>query len=118
MAKEQHGTVVKVKCVYNSRFAKLLNVWGITLYPFIFMALSREQAFKEHLVQHEFVHVRQVRKHGWFKFYINYLYQYFANRLKGLGADKSYSNIDWEKEAYAQQKDKNFFTEEELKETL
>ncbi len=118
MAKEQHGIAVKVKCIYNSRFAKLINVLGITLYPFIFMSFSREQSLKEHVVQHEFIHVRQIRKNGWLPFYLSYLYQYFRNRFKGLGADKSYGDIDWEKEAYARQSDKNFFTEEELKETL
>jgi hypothetical protein len=119
---------MKVKLIYNSKFAKLINVGAITLYPFIFFSMSKEEALKKRVVHHEWVHVRQVRKLGWFRFYLSYFWQW----IKGLFSrdritypntrtqvdnvlERAYYSITYEWEAYMQEKSLQF-TEEELKE--
>ena len=43
---------------------------AITLYPFI---IYRSEAAQTTYQAHEFVHVEQVRRLGWFRFYVSYL---------------------------------------------
>ena len=51
---------------------KVIDAQAITLYPFIFY--ESEQARRKYQA-HEFVHVEQVRRLGWLRFYAEYLYQ-------------------------------------------
>ena len=66
--------IKEIHCKYwflSKRFA------GITLYPFIFYN-TKHRAYKKNfdaLQFHEFVHVEQIRRVGWFKFYLDYLWQ-------------------------------------------
>lgn len=90
--------------VQNSRVAELLKVSGITLYPFIFIICSYEKACGGHLMAHEWIHIKQVRKHGWLKFYISYLWYFFKARRKGLDQFQAYMAIPYEKEAYENQR--------------
>ncbi len=92
---------MKIHCVYNSRFASLVGAAGITIYPFIFFADNKEKAISEHVLSHEWVHVLQVRKLGWFRFYATYVWIYFRNRFQGMSADESYYAVPYEQEAYA-----------------
>ncbi len=108
---------MKIKVFYESKFAKLINVLGITLYPFIFMSQNKDYCARNKIIEHEFMHVRQVRKHGWFKFYLTYLYEYFRNRFIGFDSDKAYLEISFEKEAYKSQS-VVVLTEEEKQEIL
>ncbi len=43
---------------------------GITIYPFVFV-LDKDD---KELIRHEMVHVKQVQREGWFKFYTKYIY--------------------------------------------
>lgn len=87
---------MKVKEIYCTRIWLLNRKWfGITLYPFIFY--NRKYWYiREDMRRHEWVHVEQVRKEGWFKFYLNYLKQNFI---------VGYKNNPYELEAYAKQND-------------
>ncbi len=49
------------------------------------------------------IHVRQVRRLGWLRFYGSYLLEYFKHRCRGLGHAAAYLELSFEKEAYANQ---------------
>lgn len=92
---------MKVIHVKNSLIAKIIGVEAITLYPFIFYSMKYPT---KQLMNHEMVHVDQVRKLGWWKFYTSYLEEYFELRSSGLSKDEAYMAISYEKEAYERQK--------------
>ena len=52
---------------------------------------------------HEMIHVRQIRKVGWFSFYISYLLYYFAGLLRYGDHGAAYYNIPYESEAFNKQ---------------
>ena len=91
---------MKVREIHGSRIARLLGVGAITLYPFI---LFRDAEPAGEIVTHERIHVAQVRRVGWLRFYAGYLWQYARGRLHGLGHDGAYRAISYETEAYAHQ---------------
>lgn len=95
---------MKVKIRYNSSVPKLFGWDGITLYPFIFMTISKHKAIKSRLLHHEWIHILQVRKHGFFRFYFSYIMQSFVNILKYRNLKEAYRNISFEKEAYLKEK--------------
>jgi hypothetical protein len=85
--------------IYNSRFARLLGVNGITLYPFIFIADSFIKC-SPRVLRHEQIHIKQQK--DWFiiPFYIVYIWDYILGRIKGLNHREAYRNIRFEIEAY------------------
>jgi len=61
-----------------------VNAQAITLYPYI---IYRSEEAKEQYRKHEMVHVEQVRRLGWLKFYASYLNEsrkkgYFNNKYE------------------------------------
>jgi len=96
---------MKVKFCFNSQIAKLLKVGAITLYPFVFFVGDENYNLKNHIIAHEMVHVQQVRKLGWFKFYFIYLLTYAKLRFKGMNHTKAYYALPFEQEAFKHEKD-------------
>lgn len=90
----------KVKMKYNSRIAKILNVRGIVIYPFVLFASATPDEF---LLNHELIHLKQIKQHGVLKFYLLYLKEYSQHRLAGKSHDAAYRSISFEKEAYENQ---------------
>ena len=84
----------------NSFLPRWLGVGAITIYPCILFALDLNCARISRMLDHEMIHIDQVRRYGWFKFYWSYLRQYIANRWSGLTADQAYRAITWEVAAY------------------
>lgn len=63
-----------IRLRFNHWLPKLLKVDGITLYPYILIAISEHEAVIDtYLLQHECIHLSQIRKMGVFKFYFTYL---------------------------------------------
>lgn len=83
--------------IKNSRFAKMLKVEGIVLYPFIFFAPKNPDAY---LLNHESIHWHQIERVGVITFYFTYLKEYVFYRKQGLLHDPAYRAISFEKEAY------------------
>ena len=96
---------MRTREIHGSRIAAWLGVGAITLYPFI---LFRDAKPSAALITHERIHVAQVRRVGWLRFYAGYLWQYVKGRLRGLGHDASYRAISYEAEAYAHQHDPGY----------
>ena len=100
---------MKVRRKYNNWIPKLLKVNAITLYPFILFkrtvpGIKAYRTHPEQLFKHEYIHIEQVRKIGWFKFYFLYLVE---------SAKNGYRNNKYEVEAYGRQAEP--FTAEEEK---
>lgn len=91
---------MKIRVIEDSQLAEVLKVGGITLYPFIFIVCSLEIAKKGYLLRHEFVHVSQVERLGWLRFYLSYLFYFLVNYIKYRNWDKAYRAIPYESEAY------------------
>jgi hypothetical protein len=121
---------MKTKLIFNSKFAKLINTGAITLYPFIFFSMSKEDDLRLKVVHHEYVHVRQVRSIGWFKFYLSYFWKWVvalvqqkpinypnSNVKVATALERAYFNISYEQEAFNQEY-KLEFTPAELNEVL
>ena len=91
---------MKVRIVYNSWFANMIVGKNITLYPFIFMLYDEKTSRESRILNHEWIHVTQIRKLGLFKFYGTYIVQYVKNLLTYWSFDKAYRAISYEIEAY------------------
>ncbi len=94
--------MMRIRFRYGSWLAWVLGVGAITLYPWVFVLYSKAQT-PRYLVEHEFVHVRQVRALGWLRFYASYLWEYFGHLLRLRSRDAAYMAVSFEKEAYAKQ---------------
>ena len=92
--------IFRVRVIKASLLPQLLGVDAITLYPLIFTA---EESPDDILLNHEFLHVKQVETFGWFQFYLAYLMYYCAGRLSGLDHDDAYQKIPFEEVAYEQE---------------
>jgi hypothetical protein len=91
---------MKPKFYFNNWLPKILKVGGITLFPFILVAVGEEQAIQQGIVQHEMVHVEQVQRLGWFGMYWKYLADYFKFRFAGLTHTQAYFTLPLEAEAF------------------
>ena len=99
---------MRIRRVYNHWIPQLLNVGAITLYPFILFSSTianlKKQKNPAHLFKHEYIHIEQIRKLGWLKFYFLYLVE---------NAKNGYKENKYEVEAYARQSE--LLNEEEQK---
>ena len=93
---------MKIRLIRKSLFAKLLRVDGIVLYPFMFFSAERPSV---KTINHELIHIQQVRRDGFIRFYFNYLKEYIQFRLKGIPHTEAYLSISYEVEAYSNQND-------------
>ena len=93
---------MKIRLIRNSRLAKFLNVDGIVLYPFIFCS-EKKPSVK--IINHELIHILQVRRDGVIRFYFNYLKEYIQFRKNGFKHREAYLAISYEVEAYSHQND-------------
>lgn len=93
---------MKVRVFYGSSLGWLLSGGreAITLYPFVFISQSKETAHATRLIHHEWVHVEQVRRLGWWTFYAQYLKEYFKGLAATWDTQKAYENVSFEKEAH------------------
>ena len=73
---------------------------GITLYPFIFI----KPPWSERLLRHELIHCYQVRRDGWWRFYVGYLWR----KIRGTAYRAEPSEV----EAYENQFDPDFLPDE------
>lgn len=85
---------------YEHWIPRRLAVRAIVLYPYVLFSDSRERV-DALLLRHEIVHVRQVRRLGWWRFYSHYLWEYFRHRCSGMEGEAAYRKISFEQEAYA-----------------
>jgi hypothetical protein len=93
---------LKIRLIRNSLLAKILKVDGIVLYPFMFFSEERPSV---KTINHELIHIQQVRRDGVIRFYFNYLKEYSQFRFRGITHREAYLSIRYEIEAYSNQND-------------
>lgn len=100
---------MKIRRCYNNWIPLILRVGAITLYPFILYKRDKQflkdrPGYLKELFKHEYIHIEQVRRMGWFKFYFLYLVE---------SAKNGYEKNKYEIEAHDRQSEP--FTDEEQK---
>ena len=80
---------------------------GITLFPFI---LLKEKNYKNDvlMIQHEKIHIRQQLEMLIFPFFMWYIVEFFIRLIQFKKRNLAYRNISFEREAYANESQKNF----------
>ena len=80
---------------------------GITLFPFI---LLKEKNYKndEIMIQHEKIHIRQQLEMLIFLFFMWYIVEFFIRLIQFKKRNLAYRNISFEREAYANESQKDF----------
>ena len=73
---------------------------NITLYPFIFLTGSLEEAKDTKILHHEFVHIDQIERLGIIRFYLFYAAEFLYHFYQTRSWDRAYRSISFEKEAY------------------
>ncbi|WP_420320317.1 hypothetical protein [Flagellimonas sp.] len=83
------------------------NYVGLSLWPFIFL---KEDTLKndEVLINHERIHLKQQRELLILPFYILYITEWMLRTILYLDSYRAYQNISFEREAYANEKDKEY----------
>ena len=76
---------------------KYTKINAITLWKWVLYAMPEPSAV---LINHERIHLMQIRRDGVLRFYAKYVSEYFILRKKGLQHDAAYRGISYEKEAY------------------
>lgn len=95
----------KPKVIISPKFCNLIsvfiNVYAITLYPFI---ISKER-LNVTVYNHEKIHLVQQRELWIIGFYLLYVWYWLGARMKGLNGRDAYYAIPFEKEAYENEND-------------
>ena len=98
----QNSTIPKIL----SKFAPL-EIWAITLFPFVFCRGELGESTK----RHETIHFQQQLETGVFFFYLIYLWDYLKLRKNGHAGWIAYRQIRAEKEAHAKDSDPYYLEE-------
>ena len=92
--------MMKYWIIENSRIPQALslfiNIWAITLYPFIICKGTLDQQTRTH----EVIHLRQQRELLLIGFYLLYVAFWIYGVIKFKSFHAAYRNIPFEKEAY------------------
>lgn len=79
---------------------KVLNLFGLLF--------VRENArLNDYIINHEAIHTAQMKELLYIPFYLIYVLEYLFKLIK-YKPDEAYDNISFEKEAYANEKNKNY----------
>ena len=77
---------------------------AILVYPYIFTLESATEID----INHEMIHVMQIKREGFIKCRIKYMAEYLINLIKYRDTQKAYRNISYEIEAYENQHDLSY----------
>ena len=88
-------------------------MYGITLFPFIFLidfdddAIDKEDIIyeKKEIINHETIHFQQLLETGVIGFYAIFILEFIIKSIIHRNFQKGYLNISFEKEAYKNMKD-------------
>ena len=91
--------------IFN-RFIPFSTFTAVNLFGLIFV--RKENRFTDVDLRHEQIHSRQMREMLYIPFYIFYGMEWIVRMLQYRKPLKAYFNISFEREAYANQSDKNY----------
>ena len=78
-------------------FSVFINVYAITLYPYVFI---RDNG-NERVITHERIHLKQQRELWIVGFYLLYVFFWLVGVVRYRDFHKAYMDIPFEKEAYS-----------------
>jgi hypothetical protein len=81
---------------------------GLTIFPFVIVKYSVDKKNTVFL-NHERIHLRQQLELLIFTFFIWYFLEFFLRLIQYKNIDLAYRNISFEREAYANEKNLNYF---------
>lgn len=85
---------------------KYFNIDAIALWKWVLYSTKDPSPF---IVNHERIHLDQIKRDGCLYFYIKYVLEYIHSRLfKGMNHNQAYITISYEQEAYNNQYDFNY----------
>ena len=93
---------MKIRVIRGSKIADLIG-YSITLYPYILLQSGFSRLVEQQVLSHEWVHVEQVRRYGWFSFYISYVLEFLAHLVRLKDRQAAYHSISVEVAAYRDQ---------------
>lgn len=85
---------------------------GVTLYPLIILKKGLET--NKVVVSHEKIHLRQQLELLLLPFYLWYFIEYLIRLIQYKNGFEAYKNISFEREAYANEDNLNYFKERKL----
>jgi len=83
------------------------NIAGITIFPFIILN-KKELKLDKTFVNHEMIHIYQQMELFFLLFILLYYIEFLMLFIKYKDLQKAYSNISFEREAYANEKNLNY----------
>jgi hypothetical protein len=92
-----------MKIKYDHWIPKKLKVNGIAMFGYALFADKKEDVGLV-LINHERIHVDQMKRDGYIMFYVRYFYEYFKYRRMGHDHYNAYRRISYEQEAWLNQK--------------
>ncbi|NLV52544.1 MAG: hypothetical protein GXY64_04700 [Bacteroidales bacterium] len=94
--------------IINNRFIPFGSFHGINLFGIIFVQRRWGKMGRVELT-HELIHTRQQMEMIFLLFYVWYLVEYVVRLLQyRFDIDKAYRNISFEREAYANERNRNY----------
>ncbi|MFW5847678.1 MAG: hypothetical protein ACOCVF_02050 [bacterium] len=105
--------------IYSDNILKVLSIFmkigGIALFPFIILRKGYKNTERGKIVlNHEKIHIKQQMELLVVIFYVIYILNYIYNVFKYKGVSRAYSNICFEREANAHERDFNYLKNRKL----
>lgn len=85
------------------------NYVGLSLWPFIIVKENHHKK-DEVLINHERIHLKQQQELLILPFYLIYVGEWLLRTLLYLNSYRAYQNISFEREAYANEHDRDYLT--------
>ena len=104
--------IVKYSDKFLNKISILMNIGGITLWPFIVLreyyqgTTNYWRSKRERIINHESIHIKQQEELLIIPFYVLYVLEWFIKLF--FYGKQSYYNISFEREAYSNEHDKDY----------
>jgi hypothetical protein len=94
--------IVKYSDKFLNSISWFMNIGGITLWPFVILR-EKYKGRAKRIINHESIHIKQQEELLIIPFYVLYITEWFIKLF--FYGKKSYYNISFEREAYANEYD-------------
>tara|TARA_R110000737_G_scaffold5527_1_gene18563 strand:+ start:1869 stop:2243 length:375 start_codon:yes stop_codon:yes gene_type:complete len=101
--------IIKYSDKFLNKISILMNIGGITLWPFIVLreyyqgTTNYWRSKRERIINHESIHIKQQEELLIIPFYVLYILEWFIKLF--FYGKKAYYNISFEREAYNNERD-------------
>lgn len=99
-----------MKIIYNN-FIPFKGFAAINLFGILFV--RKGVKVSEEMINHEAIHTAQMKEMFYVIFYLWYIIEYIIRRWNNT-ADEAYKKISFEREAYANENNKNYLAERKM----